>query len=92
MNMAYFVVTYDLVHRREAEYQKLWDEMERLSAAKYQESSYFVELTNTALEVKDHLKSYIHEKDRLMVIEFTKRPSYTRCFTPGHEWLQARFP
>lgn len=90
--MAYFVVTYDLVQRKEEDYKELWNEMDRLSAAKYQDSAYFVELTNTASEVKDHFKSYIHEKDRLMVVEFTKRPSYTRCFTPGHQWIQARFP
>lgn len=90
--MAYFVVTYDLVNRNESDYKELWDEMDRLGAAKYQDSAYFVELNNTALEVKDHLRDYIHEKDRLMVIEFVKRPNYTRCFTAGHEWLKARFP
>jgi hypothetical protein len=91
-SVAYFDVTYDLVGRKEAEYQELWDGMDRLGAVKYQDSAYFVELNNTAPEVKDHLRSYIHEKDRLMVVEFTKRPSYTRCFTAGHEWLKARFP
>ena len=90
--MAYFNVTYDLVNRKEADYQELWNEMNRLGAAKYQDSAYFVELNNTAQQVKGHFKGYIHEKDRLMVTEFVKKPSYTQCFVPGHEWLNARFP
>ena len=89
--MAYFIVTYDLVHQDESGYQKLWDEMDRLGAAKYQDSSYFVELYTTALEIRDHLKSYVHDKDRLMVVEFVKRPRYTRCFSAGHEWVTTRF-
>lgn len=89
--MAYFVVTYDLIGRNESAYKELWDEMNRLGAAKYQDSAYFLEVNETALRVRDHLKEYIHENDRLMVVEFFKRPSYTRCFTLGHAWLKARF-
>jgi hypothetical protein len=90
--VAYFVVTYDLVQRKEEDYKELWDEMDRLTAAKYQDSAYFLDADNTASEVKEHLKSYIHEKDRLMVVEFVKKPSYTRCFTLGHQWIKERFP
>lgn len=87
--MAYFVVSYDLINNKD--YQRLIDELERLSAAKMLLSQWLVELNNTAQEVKDHLVDFVDGDDRLVVIEFDKRPAYTRMFTTGADWIKARF-
>ena len=89
--MGYFNVTYDLIKKEESEYQDLWDELERLDSVKYQDSAYFVDTSDTQSELLDRLKQHIHDNDRLMVTEFTKRPSWTRALKGTSAWLDARF-
>lgn len=89
--MAYYAIQYDLSHAKEIEYQKLWSEMDRVGAAKYQKSCYFLQSSASTIAVRDHFKAFIHEEDLLMVTLFTTRPSYTYALTPGHDWINARF-
>src|SRR5688500_13980031 len=87
--MAYMIVSYDLVKNKD--YPKLWAEMTRLNAAKALESLYFLDIANTALDIKEHLKQYIDNDDRLLVTEFTKKPQFTRMYKTGADWIAARF-
>lgn len=87
--MAYHLVTYDLVKRKD--YPKLWDELKRLGGVKPQDSAWFVDINNTAAELRDHLAQFIDGDDRLMVVEFSKRPRWTKMYTPAIAWIQARF-
>jgi CRISPR/Cas system-associated endoribonuclease Cas2 len=88
--MAYFVATYDLV--KDKDYSRIIAEIERLKGAKLALSVWLLDLSNDdAGEVKDHLSNFIDEDDKLIVIEFTKKPRYTRAFTTGTAWIEARF-
>jgi hypothetical protein len=88
--MAYMVISYDLVKRKD--YPELLGELNRLKAAKALLSYYFLDINNTAAEIRDHLSKYIDDDDRLVVVEFTKKPQFTRMFTTGADWIKARFP
>ncbi|NNN98183.1 hypothetical protein FKQ62_01635 [Vibrio sp. B1-2] len=57
--MAIFVFGYDLVNEQgsPADYQELWDELERLGAHCVQESLWAINLDNTAKEVVEHFKN-----------------------------------
>ncbi|CAH1658000.1 CRISPR-associated endoribonuclease Cas2 [Hyphomicrobiales bacterium] len=87
--MAYFVVSYDL--QDEKDYPELWEEMDRLKAVKCLLSMYLVELNSTAKDVREHLSSYIDQDDRLMVIEFSKKPSYQKALAGTNNWVNPRF-
>ena len=87
--MAYFVVTYDLV--KEKDYNKLINELVRIGSEKIALSVWLVEQDMTAFGMRDHLKNFIDDDDKLVVIEFSKKPSYTRGFVSGGDWIKARF-
>jgi CRISPR-associated endonuclease Cas2 len=87
--MAYFLVTYDLVEDKD--YKKLIDELKELGAHRPALSVWFVELKNTAVEVKDHLAGYMDRDDKLIVVEFSKRPATKMAFEGTKDWLDARF-
>jgi CRISPR/Cas system-associated endoribonuclease Cas2 len=89
--MGYFNVTYDLVKKEEFDYEPLWAEFDRLGGVKYQDSAYLVELNLTQQETLNHFKKYIHDNDRIMVVEFDKRPSWTKAFKGTNAWINARF-
>jgi hypothetical protein len=88
--MALFAVNYDLVKQKD--YQPLWDELARLGAHKALLSMYLVNLDNTAQEVVDHLARYIDNDDRLMVIEFSKKPVFTKALKGTNDWIAANAP
>lgn len=83
--MALFSVTYDLV--AEKDYEALIDRLKELDTVKVQLSHWLLSADNTANEVKDHLAQYIDDDDKLMVIEFTKRPAFTKAFAGTNDWL-----
>jgi hypothetical protein len=85
--VAFFVVTYDLKTKDEFDYERLWDEFSKLDAVKFQESDYFLAADNTAEEVRDHFKQFMHEDDMLMVVEFIKKPKYTKAIKGTNAWV-----
>ncbi len=87
--MAKFMISYDLVKRKD--YPKLWDELDRIGAHKALDSLYLLAINNTAVEVRDHLQAFIDDDDRLMVIEFTKKPTYNRALKGTNAWIDANF-
>ena len=89
MILAYFTVSYDLL--RNKDYQRIIDELKRLEATKVLLSMWFVELDNTAQQVKDHLAGFLDDDDRLVVVEFSKKPAYTRALEGTNAWVNARF-
>ena len=90
--MAYFVVTYDLRQKDWEEYDTLIKEIEKMNSVKYQESCWFIDQQKTALQVFNQLKAYIHEDDRLMVVEFSKKPAWHKGLPGTKVWIEARFP
>lgn len=87
--MSLFVITYDL--RKQRTYQKLYDELFNLKAFCVLESVFLIELESTALEVKEHFKSYIDDDDGLLVVEFDKRPAELMCNQGTINWLNNKF-
>jgi hypothetical protein len=80
------------VKKDEFNYEKLWSEFGRLGGVKFQDSAYFIDLNNTAKEVKDHFLQHMHDNDRLMVVEFTERPAYNKAFKGTNDWVDERWP
>ena len=87
--MAYFMINYDL--NRDKDYTTLIDELKRLGAAKSALSSWFVELGNTTVEVRNHFLQYVDDDDILIVTKFETKPRYTRMLSGGHNWINERF-
>lgn len=87
--MAYFVVTYDLIQQKN--YQTLTDELTRIGGEKAALSVWLVEQNLSALQMREHLQDFVDNDDKLIVVEFLKRPSWTRAFTTGVDWIKARF-
>jgi hypothetical protein len=90
--MAYFVVNYDL--KEGQDYKPLTDELKRLSAVRSLESFWLIDLNNTQAEVLEHFKNFLPDQknDKLMIVQFYARPSFTRAFSPTNEWLAEHFP
>lgn len=84
--MALFAVTYDLMKGKD--YQTLWDELERLGGHKALASFYLLDLNNTASEVRDHLRQYIDDDDKLMVVEFVGKPAFTKANAGTNKWIE----
>lgn len=67
--MKLFVITYDL--RNQKDYQKLYDELNRLKAKPILDSTWGIKLldSNTATKVRDHFAKFIDSDDGIMVSE-----------------------
>ncbi|AYE87239.1 hypothetical protein K3758_14720 [Sulfitobacter sp. W002] len=83
--MALFTVTYDLI--AEKDYDSLIGRLKELDTARVQLSQWLLSADNSATEVKDHLAQYVDDDDKLMVIEFTKRPAFTKAIAGTNDWL-----
>lgn len=90
--MAYYVITYDLIARKD--YKKLTDELVRLKAEPVALSVWLLERYDTdAFGLRDYLnKGFLDNDDRLVVIEFEKGPAWVRALEAGARWIAARFP
>lgn len=87
--MALFAISYDLIKRKD--YPKLWEEFERLGAHKPLRSLYLASLNNTAAEVRDHFQQFIDDDDMLIVIEFNKKPAFSKARQGTNDWINENF-
>ncbi|MFQ1700871.1 hypothetical protein ACJ5NV_09770 [Loktanella agnita] len=87
--MAIFSVTYDLIKNKD--YAALIGALEDLDTVKVQLSQWLLSADNTTMEVKDHLAQYVDDDDKLMVIEFSKRPQFTKAIKGTKDWLNKHF-
>lgn len=87
--MALFTVTYDLIKNKD--YDALIGALEDLDTVKVQLSQWLLSADNTTMEVKDHLAQYVDDDDKLMVIEFSKRPQFTKAIKGTNDWLNKHF-
>ncbi len=80
--MKLFIVTYDL--RNQKDYQKLYDELNRLGAKPILESTWCMNLpdSNTVVMVRDHFAKFIDSDDAIMVSEVTSWASLNVKNTP----------
>jgi len=89
--MAYFAVTYDLKGKEPQDYEELAERLEKMNSVKYQKSCWFVEQNKNSQQILDTLKPFIHEDDRLMVVEFSKEPEWNKALKGTRDWVNARF-
>jgi hypothetical protein len=74
------------------EYQKLWDELERLGAHRTQLSVWLVSLDNTPSQV-DHFKQFVDCNDRLWVTKiFKSEHTYSQAMAGTKKWLDENPP
>ncbi|MCK7595812.1 hypothetical protein M0G74_00850 [Microbulbifer sp. CAU 1566] len=93
--MAIFILGYDLVNENgsSADYQELWDELERLNAHRTQDSLWLVNLDNSPKEVVDHLKSFVDKDDRLWVSVVHRNENwYSNAKGGTNKWLENNPP
>lgn len=88
--MPLYVVSYDL--NKNKDYQKLWDELERLGGHKPLESVYFVDVNSSnAAALVAHLKDFIDNDDQLIAVEFDHSPGTFRAKSGTKKWLDKHF-
>ncbi|MGO4908872.1 hypothetical protein ACEN2J_11145 [Pseudorhodobacter sp. W20_MBD10_FR17] len=87
--MALFTVTYDLI--KDKDYDALISALDDLDTVKVQLSQWLLSANNTATEIKDHLAQHVDDDDKLMVIEFSKRPQFTKAIKGTNDWLNKHF-
>lgn len=88
--MTTFTVSYDLIKRKD--YQTLWDELARLGAHRTQASYWLVNVSNSAKELHDHLKSFADGDDRIWVSELTKNHWYANALAGTNDWIAKNPP
>jgi hypothetical protein len=93
VRVALFVVGYDLKTKKDEkrDYKPIEDALEELDSCHTQESVWYVERDGTAAQLRDHLKTVIEERDWLMVVKFTAKPSWTKAKSGTKAWLDKRF-
>lgn len=88
--MGYFAVSYQLNNQKN--YQKLWDEMERLGGHKVMRSFYFLDVDlERCSELRDHLSGFVDGDDAIAVIKIESRPAHQMAFKGTNDWIKARF-
>jgi hypothetical protein len=90
--MALYLVAYDLGKKSGKDYQDLWDQLDSLVSVKIQDSVYLISSSKTQRGLFDLLKRRIHEKDRLIVVEFKVRPSWRKGLPGTLDWLGRHVP
>lgn len=92
--MAIYLLTYDLTKQKpEFDYEVLWEELERLGAHRTQYSVWLISNTDTARELLNHLKQFVHDDDRLWIVRLTKREgtlqyNYRNAMKGTNKWLE----
>ena len=86
--MAYFVISYDLHHQRT--YGPVWALLEQWEAVRGLESLWFVELNNTAAEVRDALQTVVDNDDSIVVVQLKKGSGWGTIRAPAAaKWMKA---
>ncbi|TFI58418.1 CRISPR-associated protein Cas2 [Sphingomonas parva] len=90
--MAVFLITYDLVAEKSGhDYEPLWEELGRVDAVKSQLSAWLLAANNTQKEVLDHFRTFVDDDDRLMVIQVSKKPSFSKALKGTNAFLDEHF-
>jgi len=88
--MGYFAVSYQLNNQKD--YQKLWDEMERLDGHKVMRSFYFLDVdVEKCSELRDYLSDFVDDDDAIAVVKIESRPAHKMAFKGTNDWINARF-
>ena len=88
--MALYAISYQL--NDEKDYQKLWDEFDRLNAHKVMNTFYFLDLDNgDTLEVKEHFKGFIDDDDAICIVKMKVKPRHHMGKSGTNDWIEDNF-
>jgi hypothetical protein len=88
-----FILTFDLVKKESsADYRPLLHDLMSRGAHRYQLSSWLINLANTATEVHDHYRQFLHVNDKLMVSELTNNHKQDRNRKGTDHWIDDNPP
>lgn len=94
--MSVYLLAYDLVKEKKNakhDYQKLWDELERLGAHRTQLSVWLVKMNKTPQQVIEHFKPYVDYNDRLWATKlFKDQDYYVNAKAGTNKWLASNPP
>jgi hypothetical protein len=79
--MTLFWIAYDLMKVGQ-DYTRLTNELLRLGARKWMLSDWILHRTDTAAQLRDHLKQFIDKNDRLSVAAISDWATYNAITTP----------
>jgi hypothetical protein len=79
MQMAKYVITYDLIQKRD--YAKLTTELRRLGACRVLLSVWLLKSDAEALAIANHLETFMDSDDRLVVIQRSGPIAWTETLT-----------
>ena len=90
--MALFVVAYDLKNADTEDYKALKDALDRMDSVHTQESVWYVDRASSSKGLYDLLKPHMSEGDKLMVVEFSKKPTWNVGLKGTKDWIDRKFP
>jgi hypothetical protein len=84
-----FAVQYDLHNRGRQDYRLLEDALKKARAVKVTQSVWFFASPQSACEVRDWLRGFMHEKDSLVVnpLDTKIAPAVANISTTARLWL-----
>jgi hypothetical protein len=86
--MAKYLISYDL-DKPGQDYHRLIAELERLGAIRVLYSEWVWQSTSTAMEIRDHLKSFIDSNDMLLVVALTGEAAWTGLMVSNQTFKQS---
>lgn len=86
--MTTYIVSYDLI--KEKDYPKLIEELEKYESCKPLLSVWVIVTEQSAVEIRDHLKNFIDENDKLLVVQVTSPGvgAWRKLGSSISEWLK----
>jgi CRISPR/Cas system-associated endoribonuclease Cas2 len=89
--MAYYVITYDIRDRPGHDYQPLYDQLASWNAAHLQNSVWLADLNGTAVQVRDTLRSHMHNDDTFCVLRVFHNSKWAtwNARKTATDWLKA---
>jgi hypothetical protein len=90
--MAIFIVSYDL-NAPGQNYQPLYDALESVIHCHPLDSFWLIDVDQSAVEVREALRSFMDSNDSIAVIEFTPDADWA-CYLAGADiqWIKRRRP
>jgi len=87
--MSVYLLTYDLIHKPEKDYEPVWKYIKSHPWAKLSESSYAIETNANPDQIWSQVRPLIHANDNFLIISL-RRPWNGQNSKEVIDWLQAK--
>lgn len=91
--MAVYLVSYDL-RQPGRNYEPLWQDLRNAGGVRALESLWLVDVNQTAVQVRDLLRTHLDANDRIMVVEITPAAAWAgwALLPPAGDWIKGKRP